>query len=161
MSYVLIALVVGVLLLPLQMIADRLVWRKIRAGLGGRLKVMVSGGSLLSPQLEGFFRLTGLNVSRIDVISIYLSICLCSVCTDSYSHSPPNSHPHSPPSTISHLPSPTPPPPPPPPPHPPTPTYPPLTHTHIHTVAGWLRAHGDLTCSVCTAVRETKHRIYR
>jgi len=44
---------------PLAMLADKMVWSKVREGLGGRMKVMVSGGSSLSPVLEDFYEMIG------------------------------------------------------------------------------------------------------
>ena len=49
-------------LYPLFKVADHLAWRKVRANLGGRLKVATSGGSLLPLHIEKFFQMIGLNV---------------------------------------------------------------------------------------------------
>lgn len=46
--------------LPLGAAADKLVWSKIREGVGGRVKVIVSGGSSLPSFLEDFFEMAGL-----------------------------------------------------------------------------------------------------
>jgi long-chain acyl-CoA synthetase len=43
-------------------IADRLVLRKIRDGLGGRLKYLVSGSAPLSNEIAGFFQSCGFNI---------------------------------------------------------------------------------------------------
>jgi long-chain acyl-CoA synthetase len=43
-------------------IADRLVLRKIRDGLGGRLKYLVSGSAPLSKEIAGFFQSCGFNI---------------------------------------------------------------------------------------------------
>ena len=58
----LLATFIWVLLFPFNKIADVLVWRKVREGLGGRLKVATSGGSLLPMHIENFFRMIGLNI---------------------------------------------------------------------------------------------------
>jgi hypothetical protein len=51
-----------------------------RESLGGRLKVMVSGGALLPPYLESFFALTGLQVRACSVVMKVDSIeCALSV----------------------------------------------------------------------------------
>jgi long-chain acyl-CoA synthetase len=52
----------GLTLYPLFKAADALAWKKVRTGLGGRLKVATSGGSLLPMHIESFFRMVGLNV---------------------------------------------------------------------------------------------------
>lgn len=46
--------------LPLKAAADKLVWGKIREGVGGRVKIIVSGGSSLPTFLEDFFEMAGL-----------------------------------------------------------------------------------------------------
>lgn len=43
-------------------IADFLVFRKVRAGLGGRLRMLLSGGAPISPDILTFFNLVGLNL---------------------------------------------------------------------------------------------------
>jgi long-chain acyl-CoA synthetase len=52
----------SVLLFPFFRVADALVWKKVREGLGGRLKVATSGGSLLPMHIETFFRMIGMNI---------------------------------------------------------------------------------------------------
>lgn len=47
------------LTLPLKLAAEKLVWAKIRDGVGGRVKVVVSGGSSLPSFLEDFFEMAG------------------------------------------------------------------------------------------------------
>ncbi len=44
------------------LIFDRLVYSKIRAGLGGRVEAAISGGAPLSPRLGHFFRGAGINI---------------------------------------------------------------------------------------------------
>mmetsp|Transcript_9288 Transcript_9288/g.12281 ORF Transcript_9288/g.12281 Transcript_9288/m.12281 type:complete len:739 (+) Transcript_9288:149-2365(+) len=46
-------------LFPVQFVADKLVWSKIRDGLGGNIKCIVSGGSSLPSALEDFFEMVG------------------------------------------------------------------------------------------------------
>ena len=46
----------------LHLIFDRLVYSKIRAGLGGRVDAAISGGAPLSPRLGHFFRGAGINI---------------------------------------------------------------------------------------------------
>lgn len=46
----------------LHLIFDRLVYAKIRAGLGGRVAAALSGGAPLSPRLGHFFRGAGINI---------------------------------------------------------------------------------------------------
>jgi long-chain acyl-CoA synthetase len=41
---------------------DRLVYRKLRAALGGRVQVAISGGAALAPRLGHFFRGTGVSI---------------------------------------------------------------------------------------------------
>ncbi len=43
-------------------LADLLVWSKVRAAFGGRLKLAISGGASLSPQIAKFFRHVGLAI---------------------------------------------------------------------------------------------------
>lgn len=58
----LLALFTVPLLWPLAKLADLLVWRKVRAALGGRQKLIVSGGSALPPFLERFYEMAGIPV---------------------------------------------------------------------------------------------------
>jgi len=46
----------------LHLLFDRLVYSKIRAGLGGRVDAAISGGAPLSPRLGHFFRGAGINI---------------------------------------------------------------------------------------------------
>ena len=46
----------------LHLIFDRLVYSKIRTGLGGRVEAAISGGAPLSPRLGHFFRGAGINI---------------------------------------------------------------------------------------------------
>jgi long-chain acyl-CoA synthetase len=48
-----------VLTWPLVRIADKLAWRKVREGLGGKVKVLVSGGSSMPAHIEDFFEMIG------------------------------------------------------------------------------------------------------
>eukprot|EP01038_Epipyxis_sp_PR26KG_P007448 gene7448-10152_t len=57
-----VSLVILALLWPLYKIMDKLVWKKIRDNLGGRIKVMVSGGSKMPEYLESFYELTGMKL---------------------------------------------------------------------------------------------------
>ncbi len=50
------------LLWPFARLADLLVWRKVRAALGGRQKLIVSGGSALPKLLEQFYEAAGIPV---------------------------------------------------------------------------------------------------
>lgn len=54
------------LTLPLTLAAEKLVWGKIREGVGGRVKVVVSGGSSLPSYLEDFFEMAGLRCGFLD-----------------------------------------------------------------------------------------------
>ena len=53
----LISLVLAVLLTPFAAVGDKLVWSKVRDGLGGRIKVLVAGGSSMPMVLEDFFEM--------------------------------------------------------------------------------------------------------
>lgn len=47
------------LLAPLAALADKMVWAKVRAGLGGRTKCLISGGSLMPSRLDDFYEMIG------------------------------------------------------------------------------------------------------
>ena len=47
---------------PLHLVFDRLVYSKIRSGLGGKVEAAISGGAPLSPRLGHFFRGAGINI---------------------------------------------------------------------------------------------------
>jgi len=48
--------------LPFHKIGDKIVWKKVRENLGGRLKVLVSGGSTMPISIDTFFEKIGLNL---------------------------------------------------------------------------------------------------
>lgn len=50
------------LLLPLFALANLLIWRKIRAGVGGRLRMCLSGGGTIAGFLEDFFECAGIDI---------------------------------------------------------------------------------------------------
>lgn len=52
----------SLVLWPLYRILDQFVWAKIRAGLGGRLKGVISGGATLPLSTDRFFEMIGLTV---------------------------------------------------------------------------------------------------
>eukprot|EP00529_Nitzschia_sp_RCC80_P017279 CAMPEP_0113496736 /NCGR_PEP_ID=MMETSP0014_2-20120614/30273_1 /TAXON_ID=2857 /ORGANISM="Nitzschia sp." /LENGTH=840 /DNA_ID=CAMNT_0000390663 /DNA_START=284 /DNA_END=2806 /DNA_ORIENTATION=+ /assembly_acc=CAM_ASM_000159 len=54
------ALVTG--LAPLNAVGDKLVWSKVQAGFGGKLKTIISGGSALAGNLEQFYEQAGFKV---------------------------------------------------------------------------------------------------
>lgn len=49
-------------LAPLHQLADRLVYQTIREGLGGQLKQIINGGGSLSPELDLFFEMIGVEI---------------------------------------------------------------------------------------------------
>ena len=49
-------------LAPLNAVGDKLVWSKVKAGFGGNLKLIISGGSALAGSLESFYETAGLKV---------------------------------------------------------------------------------------------------
>lgn len=53
------------LTIPLKLAADKLVWSKIREGVGGRVKVVVCGGSSLPSFLEDFYEMAGIRFVRV------------------------------------------------------------------------------------------------
>ena len=50
------------LLKPVNAIGDKLVWSKVKDGFGGRLRVIISGGSALAGSLEEFYETVGMNI---------------------------------------------------------------------------------------------------
>ena len=54
--------VAALLLWPVARLADFLVWREVRRGVGGRMKIMVSGGSALPAHIDSFFDMVGVKV---------------------------------------------------------------------------------------------------
>ena len=49
-------------LAPLHALGDRVVYQQIRAGMGGALKFMVSGGGSIADHLEDFFEIVGVDI---------------------------------------------------------------------------------------------------
>ncbi|WP_263970834.1 AMP-binding protein [Leptolyngbya boryana] len=47
---------------PLHLLGDRLVYQKVRAGTGGQIKFVVSGGGSIADHLEDFFEIVGINI---------------------------------------------------------------------------------------------------
>ncbi|MBN8559433.1 MAG: AMP-binding protein [Leptolyngbya sp. UWPOB_LEPTO1] len=47
---------------PLHQLGDRLVYQKVRAGTGGQIKFVVSGGGSIADHLEDFFEIVGINI---------------------------------------------------------------------------------------------------
>jgi long-chain acyl-CoA synthetase len=58
----LMARVMLALLTPFQLLGNKLVWSKVQQGFGGRVKVIISGGSALAGALETFYETAGLPV---------------------------------------------------------------------------------------------------
>lgn len=56
------ASVKAALLSPLHLLGDRLVYQKVRAGTGGELKFVVSGGGSIADHLEDFFEIVGITI---------------------------------------------------------------------------------------------------
>lgn len=50
------------LLAPINAVGNKLVWSKVKAGFGGNLKVIISGGSALAGSLEEFYETVGMTV---------------------------------------------------------------------------------------------------
>jgi long-chain acyl-CoA synthetase len=50
------------LLAPINAVGDKLVWSKVKDGFGGRLKVIISGGSALAGSLEDFYETVGMKI---------------------------------------------------------------------------------------------------
>jgi long-chain acyl-CoA synthetase len=57
----LFSLLALLILLPFHKIGDKIVWKKVRENLGGRLKVLVSGGSTMPISIDTFFEKIGLD----------------------------------------------------------------------------------------------------
>jgi long-chain acyl-CoA synthetase len=57
-----VARVMLTLLTPFQVLGNKLVWSKVRQGFGGRVKVIISGGSALAGALETFYETAGIPV---------------------------------------------------------------------------------------------------
>lgn len=55
-------MIATMLLWPFAKVADMLVWRKVRLALGGRQKLVVSGGSALAKYLEEFYQVAGIPI---------------------------------------------------------------------------------------------------
>ena len=49
-------------LLPVHLVADKLVYQKVRAGTGGNLMFVVSGGGSIANHLEDFFEIVGIEI---------------------------------------------------------------------------------------------------
>lgn len=49
-------------LAPINALGNKLVWSKVRDGFGGRVKVVISGGSALAGSLETFYETVGMNI---------------------------------------------------------------------------------------------------
>jgi len=47
---------------PINLVGDKLVWRKVQAGFGGKLRLVISGGSALSGGLEEFYETAGIPI---------------------------------------------------------------------------------------------------
>jgi len=50
-------------LAPVNALGDKLVWSKVKDGFGGKIKVIISGGSALAGSLESFYETCGLKIS--------------------------------------------------------------------------------------------------
>lgn len=53
---------IGLLLALQHRIADALVFKKLREGVGGRIRVFISGGAALAPEIDYFFAAAGLKI---------------------------------------------------------------------------------------------------
>lgn len=51
-----------ILFAPIFALANLLIWRKIRAGMGGRLRICLSGGGTIAGYLEDFFECAGIEI---------------------------------------------------------------------------------------------------
>ncbi|TVQ45885.1 MAG: long-chain fatty acid--CoA ligase [Gloeocapsa sp. DLM2.Bin57] len=59
-SQKLLARIQAILLAPLHKLADKLVYAKIRQGVGGKLKTLISGGGSLAMHLENFYEIVNI-----------------------------------------------------------------------------------------------------
>jgi long-chain acyl-CoA synthetase len=57
-----IARIMTLVLKPFHMLGTKLVWSKVQEGFGGRVKVIISGGSALAGSLETFYETAGLDI---------------------------------------------------------------------------------------------------
>jgi long-chain acyl-CoA synthetase len=57
-----IARIMTFVLKPFHIVGTKLVWSKVQDGFGGRVKVIISGGSALAGSLETFYETAGLNI---------------------------------------------------------------------------------------------------
>lgn len=57
-----IARIMTFVLKPFHMVGTKLVWSKVQEGFGGRVKVIISGGSALAGSLETFYETAGLKI---------------------------------------------------------------------------------------------------
>mmetsp|Transcript_12314 Transcript_12314/g.25018 ORF Transcript_12314/g.25018 Transcript_12314/m.25018 type:complete len:803 (+) Transcript_12314:56-2464(+) len=58
----LISTVIVKALVPLNFVGDKLVWKKVQAGFGGRQRNIISGGSALAGSLETFYENCGIDI---------------------------------------------------------------------------------------------------
>jgi len=57
-----LAVATQLVLTPLQLIGDKLIWSKVRQALGGKVKCLISGGSKLPLALDDFYEMAGINI---------------------------------------------------------------------------------------------------
>lgn len=57
-----VARIMTFVLKPFHMVGTKIVWSKVQEGFGGRVKVIISGGSALAGSLETFYETAGLNI---------------------------------------------------------------------------------------------------
>ena len=57
-----VARIMTFVLKPFHAVGTKLVWSKVQEGFGGRVKVIISGGSALAGSLETFYETAGLNI---------------------------------------------------------------------------------------------------
>jgi hypothetical protein len=62
---------------PLNVVGDKLVWSKVNAGFGGKLKTIISGGSAVAGSLEYFYQTAGFHVIAGYGSTEYLPLFLC------------------------------------------------------------------------------------